>query len=55
MPITAPAPERAEVGTIMPENCVAGIMVRIAVPNSAATWVLVKAETSRPMPVVAVT
>ena len=46
--MTAPLPESDETGTSMPENSVAGSTVRIAVPNSAAIWVLVKAEISMP-------
>ena len=32
-----------------------GTMVRIAVTNTAATWLLVKVDVTMPMPVVAVT
>jgi hypothetical protein len=51
----AALPVSVEVGTIRPENCCAGTVVRIAVPNSAASCVRVKADISSPMPVVAVT
>ena len=47
-PITAPAPDSDETGVSMPENWVAGSMVRIAVPNSAAIWVRVNDEISMP-------
>ena len=41
-------PDSAETGTIMPENCVAGRTVRMAVPNKAAICVRAKAEISMP-------
>ena len=41
-------PESEETGVIMPENCVAGSTVKMAVPNSAAICVLVNAEISMP-------
>ena len=41
-------PDSEDTGTIMPENCVAGRTVRMAVPNSAAICVRVKAEISMP-------
>ena len=39
--MTAPAPDKEETGVSMPENCIAGTIVRIAVPNRAAIWVRV--------------
>ena len=41
-------PERADTGTNMPANIVAGRTVRIAVPKSAAICVRAKAEISMP-------
>ena len=51
----AAPPSREETGCIIPENKVAGTMVAIAVPKTAAIWVWVKAEISSPSPVVAET
>ena len=48
-------PDSADTGTSIPENCVAGSTVRIAVPNSAAICVRVNAEIIMPYAVVAVT
>ena len=39
----------------MPENCAAGSMVRIAVPNMAAIWLRMKVEITSPMAVAAIT
>ena len=39
----------------MPLNCTAGIMVPITVRNIAATWLRVKVEANRPVPVEKVT
>ena len=47
-PMKAGKPDSEETGTIMPENCVAGRTVRMAVPNSAAICVLVKDEMNIP-------
>ena len=41
-------PVSDETGTSMPANMVAGSTVRMAVPNSAAIWVPVKVEITRP-------
>ena len=41
-------PVSDETGTIMPANIVAGKTVKMAVPNSAAIWVRVKAEIIMP-------
>ena len=41
-------PDSDDTGTIIPANCVAGSTVRIAVPNSAAICVRVKAEIIMP-------
>ena len=46
--MTAAMPVSDDTGVIMPENCVAGSTVRIAVPNSAAICVRVNAEISMP-------
>ena len=40
---------------LRPENWMVGTMVRIAVTNTAATWLLVKVEVTIPIPVVAIT
>jgi len=42
-PMSAGRPDNEDTGVSMPENCVAGRTVRIAVPNSAAIWELAKA------------
>ena len=39
---------REDTGVSMPENCVAGTTVRIAVPNRAAIWVRVNEDISMP-------
>ncbi len=49
--ICAPVDSEAT-GVSMPENCVAGSTVRMAVPNSAAICVRVNAEISIPYAVV---
>jgi hypothetical protein len=52
--IRAP-PVSEATGVIMPENCVAGVIVAIAVPKIAASCVFVKEDMSSPRPVVAQT
>ena len=37
-----------ETGSIMPENCTAGMIVISVVPKIAAIWLDMKVETSRP-------
>ncbi len=55
MPIKWGKPVREETGVSIPENVVAGNIVRIAAPNRAAICVLQKEDISIPIPVVAVT
>ena len=47
-PIMAPMPVSDETGVIIPANICAGSTVRMAVPNSAAICVRVKAEITMP-------
>src|SRR5690348_9148340 len=54
-PMNRALPSSVETGCSMPENCVVGRMVKIAVTNTAATWLDVNVEITRPMAVVAVT
>ena len=53
LPINQPPPDRDETGTTNPEKLTAGMMAMMAAANVAATCVRVKAEISRPKPVVA--
>ena len=49
-PTSGPSSEAT--GSIIPENCVAGINVIIAVPKMAANlWLFIKVEISSPIPV----
>ena len=50
-----PAPCSEETGSVMPEYCAAGMMVRRAVANSAAIWLLKKEEITSPIAVEAIT
>ena len=43
-PINAPAPLRDDTGSVRPENCTVGSMVRIAVAARAAIWVEAKVD-----------
>ena len=43
-----PMPVTEDTGVLMPENIDAGSSVKMAVPNKAAIWVRVKADTIMP-------
>ncbi|MNR63843.1 hypothetical protein D3C85_1862890 [compost metagenome] len=51
MPISAAPPSRDDTGCTSPENWMAGTMVAMATPNTAAIWLRMKVDISRPMPV----
>ena len=55
IPMTAAAPLSDATGVIIPENCVAGIVVAMAVPKIAAIWVFANDDMNNPNPVVAKT
>src|SRR5512139_1532845 len=48
-------PESDDTGASRPDRLIAGTIERIAVANTAATWVWVNDDTSCPNPVVAIT
>ena len=47
-------PSRDDTGSIIPENCLAGMIVAIDVAKIAVIWLRVKADIKRPRPVEAV-
>ena len=51
----APAPRREDTGSIIPEYWVAGMSVRSAVPNIAATWLDMNVDMRMPIDVAIVT
>ena len=55
VPMTRAPPSSVETGCSSPANWMVGRMVRIAVMNTAATWVLVNVEVTMPTPVVTMT